>query len=308
MEQSTEWVVCMLRDAFDKHPARKGFTYYVCWSDGGPNLKNTKLYGSLGYQVLKDIGEPRQPHAWSLTCKVFATHHGTCTETDGHFSTLGHQFRCAALARPLVDVADVVNAHVEAFASQARQASHQTTQHVYELTPLEKASVPMRRLTAKCLGGVRHNLSFEFKRLDARRMHWSKSSDPSTLIALKVRTSTTSEDYWKHEAHPVLRFVDAHMALAPLDPAPAAAVLGAPALTPLGDADIKEDPEEEPLPPELLRSTKEWKGWRVSYCKLESDAGKAERIRTTLPSFRPASETHPRRSGTGRWRTRSTRA
>ena len=68
----------------------------------------------------------------------------------------------------------------------------------------------------------------------------------------------------------------------PHEPAPAAAVPGELALAPVGDADVDEDPEEEPLPPELLRSTKEWKGWRVSYCTLESDAGKAERHRRYL--------------------------
>ena len=107
---------------FDKHLELKGFTYYVCWSDGGPNLKNTKLYGSLGYQFLKDIGEPRQPRAWSLTCKVFGPHHGNCADAYGHSSTFGHPFRNAAFERPLVDVIDVVNANVEAFASEARQA------------------------------------------------------------------------------------------------------------------------------------------------------------------------------------------
>jgi hypothetical protein len=63
-------------------------------------------------------------------------------------------------------------------------------------------------------------------------------------------------------------------------------------LPPPGDADVDEDPEEEPLPPELLRSTKEWKGWRVSYCKLESYAGKAERLPKYLSKL-PASVGDP---------------
>jgi hypothetical protein len=276
----------MLRDVFDKHAELKGFNHYVCWSDGGPNLKNTKLYGSLGYQFLKDIGVPKQPHAWSITFRIFGPHHGKCAETDGHYSTLGHQFRNAALERPLVDVSDVVNVHNEAFALEARQASHKTTQHVYELTPGEKADVPMKRVTAKCMGGVRHNFQFQFKRLDIRRVNWLKTSDARIVSGLSLRTSTTSADHWKHEVHPVLRPVDAPRP--PAAPgalaagAPPAVALDAAALPPAAEADVEEDPEEEQLPLELLRSTKEWKGWRVSYCKLESDAVQAERFRKHL--------------------------
>ena len=119
----------------------------------------------------------------------------------------------------------------------------------------------------------------------ARRVRQTRSG-ARIVSGLSLRTSTTSADHWKHEAHPVLRPVDAPRP--PAAPgalaagAPPAVALDAAALPPAAEADVEEDPEEEQLPLELLRSTKEWKGWRVSYCKLESDAVQAERFRKYL--------------------------
>ena len=135
MEKSTEYLVACLHECFKRCPELGGFVYAVGYSDGGPNMKNGKLYGSVGYKFLKE------QDWWSATFQTFAPHHGKCDQTDGHYSVLRKQFDNAKLKMALVDVCDVVAMHEAAFKSEARLAMGGPKQVMFEFCPTERKDI-----------------------------------------------------------------------------------------------------------------------------------------------------------------------
>ena len=101
------------------------------------------------------------------------------------------------------------------------------------------------------------------------------------LSALYVKFKVCNSAAWTNNGFPMLRpLADApRVAVAAAAVAAAPAAVPAPAAPEAPAAEAAEAPAEEeeadgPIDEELLRSTREMRGWRVSYCKLDGDEQK----------------------------------
>lgn len=246
MEKGTEYVVAIMDDLFVRRPDYKRFRKLVLWADGAPNLKGSRLMGSIGYGLLDRQG------FWAVSFKHSAPKHSK-TELDGHFGCLSHARSTAAKHSTLMEVADLKACYEKFFQAPCRASATRHT--IVEFLPPRKDTVVVHRFDYKCCGSIRFGFHWEVTRVDKRTKDLRSTKDPNTLSGLCIRSSGVCGERWRLRTMPVLR-------------------VGKPSDPPAVDDD-EEDGRDEP---ELLRDTKEWRQWRCSYSKLDDTVGRGEKI------------------------------
>jgi hypothetical protein len=261
MEKGTAYVVAMIREIFDGRPDLQRYANVCFWADGAPNLKNARLFGTIGFSLLERY------NWWSVTPKTFAPHHGKTAWIDGHFGTLSKIKATAALEMHLVDVSDIVGAYRRWFGSPSRVIDKKVKYTFIEFVPPPRDSITITAFTLKSIGPIRHNYNWEVLRVDKRRKNLRGSTEATkdVLTGLKVRCSAFTGAPWKLQDFPVLRNEEVKK---PDDE---------------GDEAIEEEKEAEQEPDlELLCTTKFFNGWRCSYSKLDGDEAAHTRFRAYL--------------------------
>ena len=138
------------------------------------------------------------------------------------------------------------------FAESERIAPTGRVHHVWDWLPQEKKSYDATCLDTKCLLGIRNSFSYVTKRVDKRRKHMrgTGAANYFTLTGLDMVNCGITGGKGGPTCHPVI-------AMSKPD-APSAAEAVA----------LEDEPDPGPMECELLRDTREHRGWRTSYSKV----------------------------------------
>ena len=103
MEKTVAYSMAALWHVLEQRGDTAAYDHFVLWSDGGSNLKNSTVIGTVGHDMLVRF-------SWtSVQLNFWAPKHFK-SQLDGDFGVLSRVRHLASLRRMLVDVDDVAEA------------------------------------------------------------------------------------------------------------------------------------------------------------------------------------------------------
>ena len=286
LEKSPEYVMAAIIDCLKKLKIKHGeYKHFINWSDGPTTYKNGTTMATFAYTILEEYKLVQANLEYGCP-KHFKS------DLDGDFGHVQHILHLAKQHKDLYELEDAVDAVRAAFDEENKRHPNRVQRYVHCYWPDDKNSYNFRSFDPASLKGVKGSYSFSFRRIHLtpnRKSLHGAGFNYFTLTNLMMRNHvlTGFPVGPGKSGHPVILprkiYTSAEGAAAAPAPPPGALPDEGPpvAVAPddvRADAVVPEEAAEDddlgeepaaPIDPHMLRQTKEWNKWRISYtlCK-----------------------------------------